>query len=222
MSALTLAAFAALAAACAPSVHVDTLAAVARAESGLHPFAIGDNTGRRSFRPASAAEAAALARALLREGRSLDLGLMQVNSANLSRLGMTVDDAFDPCRSLAAAERVLRDGWRAPPPGEDAQAALLRALSHYNTGHPERGFRNGYVARVQAAADAVVPALRLRGQAVPPAADGQAERGVPAPPPPDWDVYGQARWRRSGARPPAPPARDPPARLEASVGQAPP
>ncbi len=218
---LSLAAFASLALACAPTVHPDTLAAVARTESGFNTLAIGDNTGRRSFRPATPEEAVAVATALLHEGRSIDLGLMQVNSANLSRLGMTVADAFDPCRSLAAGARVLRDGFR-PGAGEDPQPALLRALSHYNTGHPERGFANGYVRRVQSSAEQVVPALRLRSD--PAAPVGEAAR-PPAAPPASWDVYGQARWRRSpppaptpmreAAPPPGAPAG--PVRLEATL-----
>ncbi|MEI9891358.1 MAG: hypothetical protein WDN45_13185 [Caulobacteraceae bacterium] len=39
------------------------------------------------------------------------------------------------------------------------QAALKTALSYYNTGHPARGFTNGYVAKVANAADRIVPAI---------------------------------------------------------------
>ncbi|WP_376100922.1 lytic transglycosylase domain-containing protein (plasmid) [Roseomonas sp. CCTCC AB2023176] len=219
---LSLATFASLALSCAPSVHPDTLAAVARVESGFDTLAIGDNTGRRSFAPPTQEEAVALATTLLREGRSIDLGLMQVNSANLLALGLTVADAFDPCRSLAAGARVLRDGYR-PGPGEDPQPALLRALSRYNTGHPERGFANGYVRRVQASAEQVVPALRLRSEPAAPAAEAVRP---PAAPPASWDVYGQARWRRSptAVTPPSREASSPPVvapgapvRLEATL-----
>lgn len=226
---LSLPVFAQLAAACAPSVHVDTLAAVARAESGFNALAIHDNTARRSHRAATAAEAVALATALLREGRSLDLGLMQVNSANLAPLGLGVADAFDPCKSLAAGARVLRAGFRPPAPGEDPQPALHRALSRYNTGHPERGLLNGYVARVQASAEVVVPALRLRGDAAPPPPPaGQANApATPPSPAPSWDVWAQARARRQPTPPaprPAPPdpaplapaAVAPPVQLQAS------
>ena len=73
------------------------------------------------------------ASALLRTGRSIDLGLMQINSRNLGWLGLSVEEAFDPCRNIAAGARVLT------------------SFSGYNTGHPNRGFANGYVARVLAA-----------------------------------------------------------------------
>lgn len=207
---LSLAAFAALAASCGASVHPDTLAAVARTESGFNTLAIGDNTTRRSHAPATLEDAVTLATALLREGRSVDLGLMQVNSANLPRFGMTVANAFDPCSSIAAGARVLVDGYRRAGEGDDAQAAVLRALSHYNTGHPRRGFDNGYVSRVQAAADQVVPALRLRvGQGAELREGGSAPPERPSPPPPSWDVYGQARHRRQGGAPAPEPASVP-------------
>lgn len=210
---LSLALFAQLAAACGPWVHVDTLAAVAQAESGLDPLAIGDATAGRSHSPRSAATAVAQATALLRQGHSLDLGLMQLNSATLARLGLGVADAFEPCRNIAAGARVLAGGF-APQGGEDGQQALVRALSRYNTGSPERGVANGYVARVQAAAATVVPAIRLEGTARP-------DPDPPAPPPPAaailpeppaWDVYARARRDRDRAlRPPPPlPAVPPP------------
>lgn len=202
-----LAMFAQLAASCAPQVAVETLAAVARTESGFNHLAIHDNTTRRSHKVSSRAEAIALATELVVvDQHSVDLGIMQINSANFPRLGMTVTDAFDPCRSLAAAQRVLMDGYAAPVAGDDQQPALQQALSRYNTGHPVRGVANGYVQRVQASAEVVVPAIRLRGDpsignsSVPvpaPLGGGTPVLVQPLPPPPaSWDVYGQARAAR--------------------------
>lgn len=198
---LSLVAFADLATRCGPSVHVETLAAIARTESGFNTLAIGDNNSRRSHRPANAQVAIATANALLRQGHSIDLGVMQINSKNLRGLGMTVADTFDPCRSIAAGARVLTDGYRRPGAGEDAQPALMRALSRYNTGNPVRGFANGYVGRVLASAGQVVPAIRLGGAPVVVAAgpeEGSVEAAPPAlpPAPPSWDVYGSARYKR--------------------------
>ena len=206
---LPLALFAQLAATCGPAVHVETLAAVARTESGFNTLAIGDNTAGAAHAPATPAAAVATANALLARGHSLDLGLMQINSATLGRLGMTVADAFDPCRSIAGGARVLADGYR-PAPDGDTQPALARALSRYNTGSPVRGLANGYVARVQASAAQVVPAIRVEGGrepapgvhgASPPAADSPTQ-------PPAWDVYGRARLARRPA-PPLPAGRSP-------------
>ncbi|UZO95032.1 Attachment mediating protein VirB1 (plasmid) [Roseomonas mucosa] len=198
---LTLAAFAQIAAACGSSVHVDTLAAIARTESQFNTLAIGDNTTGRSYAPTSPEQAIATATTLLAQGHSIDMGLMQVNSANLRGLRMSVADAFDACKSVAGGARVLVEGYRAPGAGQDTQPALLRALSHYNTGSQQRGFTNGYVRRVQVSAQEVVPAIRLGGPGGPVVVgpEGGSEAAAPPPPPPappSWDVYGNARYRR--------------------------
>jgi type IV secretion system protein VirB1 len=221
---LPLAVFTQLAASCGPTVHVDTLAVIARTESGFHTGAINDNTDKRRYLPRTREEAIAIATDLVTvKHHSVDLGLMQVNSANLPSLGMTVADAFDPCKSIAAGARVLVAAYRPPPTGQDAQPALLQALSRYNTGHPVRGFTNGYVRTVQASAEQIVPAIRVGGSAGSGQAEGEGIASAPPRPPPSWDVYGQARYTREqgglvfgGSQPaqapaPAPGAPQPPA-----------
>ncbi len=171
---LPLSAFAQLASSCAPHVAVETLAAVARTESGFDALTLHDNTTGRSYHPATSADAVALAVELATVARhSVDLGLMQINGANLPRLGLTLADAFDPCRNLAAADQVLVAGYAAPAPGADTQPAVQQALSRYNTGDPAHGLANGYVGRVQASAELVVPALRVHG-------DTPADQPAPA------------------------------------------
>lgn len=177
------AAFLALASQCAPGVAPETLLAVARVESGLNPLAIGVNAKWAARpKPRSIAEAVAAAQELIASGRDIDLGLAQINVRNLPRLGLSLEGAFDPCRNLAASARVLREGYAAGMarhgPG---QGALRTALSYYNTGHPQRGFRNGYVARVLAHAAAPVR----------PATAGAAADADP-PPTPAWDVFARA------------------------------
>jgi type IV secretion system protein VirB1 len=177
----------ALAAQCAPGVAPSTLLAIARAESGLDPLAIGVNgPGARRPMSRSHAEAVGAAKALLAAGRDIDLGLAQINVRTLRRLGLSLEDAFDPCRNLAAAAAVLREGYRR---GRDrhgpGQAALRVALSVYNTGHAQRGFANGYVARVIAQA----------GQALPKPADAEPPTTESRPPPAAWDVLGRAAAR---------------------------
>ena len=213
---VALASFVQLAAQCAPTVHVDTLAAVARAESRFETNAINDNSARRHYAPADRAATSAIAVRLIALGHSVDLGLMQINSANLRALGLSVADAFDPCRSIAAGARVLRDGYRAPGAGVDAQPALLRAISRYNTGDVQRGFGNGYVARVQVAAEQVVPAIRIIGGGSPSLAAPAMPAAPVFPEPPAWDVFARARAAKTKrVAPLQPPSADPePVRLE--------
>ena len=190
---LSLALFSQIAAHCAPSVHAQTLAAIARTESGFQSTAIYDNTTRRRYLPHTHAQAITLATDLvIRQGHSVDLGIMQINSANLPALSMTVADVFDPCRNIDAGARILTAGYRPPGVGNDPQPALLRAVSRYNTGSPVRGFANGYVAKVVDAAAPRVPAIRGGGSA--PIVLLKKGRVVSAPP--SWDVYGQAKYVR--------------------------
>src|SRR3546814_15029492 len=43
---------------------------------------------------------------------SFDAGLMQINSANFARLGLTPETVFDPCTNLRAGAHVLTDNNR--------------------------------------------------------------------------------------------------------------
>ena len=140
---LTAIAFAQLATSCSPGDSVRTLASIASVESGFRPLAIHDNATNETLAPSSMEGAVAIATVrILKEGHSVDLGLMQINSANLPRLGVTIPEAFDPCRSIQAGAKVLREGY---------ETALRVAFSRYNTGSPVGGFSNGYVRRVELA-----------------------------------------------------------------------
>ncbi len=180
--------FLALASACAPAIAPQTLAPIVQVESGFNPLAINVN-GQPRLRviAKTPAQAATLARRLIAAGRSVDLGLGQINSANLGWLGLSVESVFEPCRNLAAAGVVLRAGYRqALARGDDQQAAIRTALSFYNTGHPMRGFENGYVAKVTAAAQVLDLSAGTPTEPVSPQAP-------PAPaPPPAWDVFSSA------------------------------
>lgn len=218
----------ALAAQCAPWVAPHTIASIVDAESSNYTLAINVNgLSRQPSRPRSASEAIAVAQRYVSRGHSVDMGLGQINSRNMDWLGLTWESVFDPCTNVAAAGTVLSHNYRSVQAGRSPQAALRIALSMYNTGSQSRGFRNGYVARVERAGQ------RIRGHRVsaPPAigaeqpirllaasydtADApQAIAGylsaeaiaaeniaaAPPPPPPSWDVFAQAAHRRAGGR----------------------
>jgi type IV secretion system protein VirB1 len=193
--ALTLAAALALAAQCAPAVAPETLLSVVQVESRFEPLAIGVNGAPRVVvEPASMGDAVTKAAALIKVGRNIDLGLAQINSKNLSWLGLSLAEVFEPCTNLRAAARILQDGYlRSDAERVGEQAALKTALSYYNTGHPARGFTNGYVAKVTTAAERIVPAIGGAGPA------NLAESSPSAPPEtsPSWDVFGEVHHGRS-------------------------
>lgn len=182
---------------CAPQVAAETLVAIAHTESRFNPLAIGVNRGGPPAPKArSRPQAARTARELIARGHNIDLGLAQINSANLDRLGLTIEAAFDPCRNLAAAAVVLIEGYRpAGGTAADRQAGLRTALSRYNTGSPTRGIRNGYVARVEASAAAL--GLMRAARATLPADDEPMPAAVPDEasdaPPASWDVFAHPR-----------------------------
>lgn len=150
--ALDAAVLAALLQACAPNVAPATMVAVIRVESEGDPFKIGVNSGATLQRqPANAADAIATARGLLRRGANFDAGLMQINSSNFARLGLTPETVFDPCTNLRAGAVVLADNYGRARDAGDSDP-LRAAISEYNTGSRSRGISNGYVGRVYAAA----------------------------------------------------------------------
>lgn len=188
---LSLAAALTLAAQCAPNVAPQTLLSVVHVESRFDPLAIGVNGAPRiTVAPVSLDDAIAKAGALIAAGRSLDLGLAQINSKNLSWLGLSLREVFEPCTNLRAASRILQDGYGRSDAGRvGEQAALKTALSYYNTGDPIRGISNGYVGRVTAAAERIVPAI---GGASLPSVSGSKPEAPQEAPLPAWDVFGEA------------------------------
>ncbi len=128
---------------------------------------------------------------------------MQINSANLPRIGLSIGDAFDACRSVAAGARILRDGY---------QRALRVAFSDYNTGDSVRGFANGYVRRVEAASQSL-PAIGTSPLPPPMSDHVDAVPPVKAAPARSWDVWDQddqdsavVAWDASRQGTPAPTA----------------
>lgn len=141
--------------ACAPQVAPSTMRAIVRVESGGRPYALNVNGAQKLLRqPRSRHEAEAWASWLVARGYSVDLGLAQVNSGNLARLGLSPAQLLDPCINLRAGARILTESYLgAARRYGGGQTALRAALSAYNTGNYRAGLANGYVARVTAAAD---------------------------------------------------------------------
>jgi type IV secretion system protein VirB1 len=117
------------------------LVGIAQQESGLQTMTLHDNASGKVLHGAGVIDAATR---LIAAGHSVDLGAWQINSGNLSLLGLRIVDAFDPCKSAAAAAR------------------LIELFSRYNTGSPSRGIANGYAPAVMASIHAVEAASPTR------------------------------------------------------------
>jgi type IV secretion system protein VirB1 len=74
---------------------------------------------------------------------------MQVNAEIAPKLHVRPDQLLEPCTNLRAGAAILISLYTdlAKEIGEGFQA-LDTALSLYNPGDPDTGFRNGYVANV--------------------------------------------------------------------------
>lgn len=139
--------------ACAPNVHPDTIKAIIKVESNGNPHAVNVNKKAGVAYPLpkeikSRKKAVKVAKSAMKAGHTVDMGYMQINSVNLSGLGYTVEDMFDPCKNIKAGAAILTRAYAAAlPKHKDEQIALRAALSTYNTGNQTGGFRNGYVQK---------------------------------------------------------------------------
>lgn len=145
---------------CAPTVHPDTMSAVISAESRGHQFAIADagpvnlpwserKLLVRSHYMGSLDEAVAKATALIENGHTVSLGLAQINDRNLSKLGLSIREVFEPCANLTAGGKILTDFYaRAAKEFGPGDKALRAAISAYNSGSWIRGEKEGYVSLV--------------------------------------------------------------------------
>jgi len=120
---------------CAPGVGPVTMSAIVAYESGGRPYAIGDNTARRSYFPDDRATAEVLATQLLRAGHDIDVGYAQINASNFRRFALTPQTAFEPCTNIATGASILGAAYAgAARTYGKGQLALTHALSAYNSG----------------------------------------------------------------------------------------
>jgi type IV secretion system protein VirB1 len=138
--------------ACAPGVSPMTIQEIVRVESNHNPIAVNINLKNGIpfpyKKPKTKTQAIAVAHAAIAAGHTVDMGYMQVNSANLKSLGYTVREMFHECTNLKAGSHILKTAYNdAAQKHGPGQTALRAALSRYNTGSFSRGFYNGYVAR---------------------------------------------------------------------------
>jgi len=137
---------------CGPAVDPSLTKAIIQVESGGNPYAIGDNTDKRSYFPASKSNAVQLASYLLSQRHNIDMGLMQMNSCHLGKSGLSLGGLFDPCSNVSFGTRLLAENFRTYSGNPDKRQVLFKVLSAYNTGSAWRG--PGYINRILEAAKA--------------------------------------------------------------------
>ena len=155
---------------CLPAVPLTTLTAIIRVESGgnsnamqidfpralLKQWHLPEGTLRLKRQPTTKREALQWLEYFERRNISVDLGLMQVSTAEAHRRGLPVESLpqllSDPCFNLRLGWQILDSAYQLEVktygPGQEA---LQHAISRYNTGDTQHGIDNGYLARVMAA-----------------------------------------------------------------------
>lgn len=146
--------------ACAPSVTPDTMGAIIAVESHGDPYAIHDNTTKRSYFPHSRAEAQTILTAARQD--NVDVGISQVNVGWFATFGVTAREMLEPCRNVQVGSVILTRAYRvATASFPQPRAALWHAISMYNTGSLYAGA--AYVQQVvdEATAEPAVPSIAL-------------------------------------------------------------
>lgn len=157
--------------ACAPNVDPVTIDVIIQHESAGNLFALHVNAPWTAAQPraSSVEEAAAITRKFVAAGYNVDLGLMQINSRNLSALGYTIEEMFEPCKNVAGGGAILTNFYgKALGSYQDGQPALHAALSAYATGSFVRGQWFVGELLVIAAKGPHVPLVQGSGGSLPP------------------------------------------------------
>jgi type IV secretion system protein VirB1 len=150
---------------CVPQAPMSTVAAIVHTESAGNPYALAidfpqnllrqwklpSGTLRLARQPHDRQEALDWMAYLERLGVSVDVGLMQVSTAEARRRGIDRTTLLDPCTNLKVGWTILENFYQLEArhygPG---QTALAHSISRYNTGDSQRGIDNGYFGRVLA------------------------------------------------------------------------
>ena len=128
----------------------DLIRAIATQESLGEPTAFYINQwSLDQFRGLSLRDAIMVTENFVAEGFTVDVGLMGINSRNITKFGTSITEAFNPCTNIQLGEKILVDNISyAQNHGHFGDQAIKVALSLYNTGSMTRGFDNGYVDKV--------------------------------------------------------------------------
>lgn len=152
---------------CLAGVDLVTVLSITEVESHYQPWALNVNYPEHLARqwgyasglitlgrqPHSYSEAVNWINWFAEHGVTLSVGLMQVNTVDAGKLGISAEQLLDPCTNLKTGWRVLEKHYRRAERRYGAgQRALRAAISAYNSGSFTAGFESGYVRKVLLAA----------------------------------------------------------------------
>ncbi len=136
-----------------PNIGIEIVQQIIKIESNSKPFAVNVNKDGKSFISfvfETKEEALKSAQDYINGGLSVDVGLMQINSNNLSLKifsDLTLEDLFDPCKNIKAGSDIFYLAYENTDKNLTQEERINIALSVYNTGDKNKGFTNGYIAK---------------------------------------------------------------------------
>lgn len=84
------------------------------------------------------------------QGYNVDIGLMQINSNNLNSplfKHYNLEDMFDSCKNIKVGSDIFYLAYEKTNQNLPKEERMKKALSIYNTGNENYGFKNGYVEK---------------------------------------------------------------------------
>lgn len=130
------------------NVPTQIVKAIIENESAKKPYAVNVNQDGKSlisFNPKSKEKAKEIAKSYIDKGFSVDIGYMQLNSDNFTRLNTNLDEALDPCKNIYFASTIFYNFYKKTDEQSNKLQRVKQSLSAYNTGSYTNGFKNGYV-----------------------------------------------------------------------------
>lgn len=112
--------------------------AIARQESGMHPFAV--NVAGQSLGHASAAEGLRTAQQAMSRGQSFDVGLMQINSRWIRKYSIPLHLLFDPGSNVYVGCWILKQEI-------DRHGMTWKAVGRYHS--PTNARADAYAMRIK-------------------------------------------------------------------------
>lgn len=135
---------------CAPSVPNVLMQSLVRKESAFNPYAIGMDSKQGAVKqPSNLQDAINTVNQLKKEGRTFSIGLAQIHIANVEKLNLTLEQAFEPCVNLHAGELILWSFYKkAVKYGYQDSSALWAMLRGYNSGDINGAVSNQYASDI--------------------------------------------------------------------------
>lgn len=130
------------------NVPTQIVKAIIENESAKKPYAVNVNKDGKSlisFNPTTKDKAKEIAKSYIDKGFSVDIGYMQLNSDNFTRLNTNLDEALEPCKNIYFASTIFYNFYKNTSIEDNKIKRVKKSLSAYNTGSYINGFKNGYV-----------------------------------------------------------------------------